>query len=217
MKYPYIYSFIYIIILFFLFSQIESQNIFKKGNKELFELYKYKYNRTKEIFFNVSEKMKNITLNIILKRKYKNLLNSNRFIQEKIAQLQTDFYNNIQDEKKLAEDLLILNNSLIQYDKDVNNLKYDIRDFDYIKGILICLLKLFVGTLVGSVFITFVIIIFFIICCDKQKKKKRKKMIYHEEESRGKIILDSEIDVFDKLTDKNIKALKGRKIANCSK
>ena len=116
------------------------------------------YNKTEKQFYELSEKMKDIKFNLVLKIKFKNLKKKNLKVVEKINKIKGKIDLNNYSKKEIIQDLKELNETISKFEIKCHKVNHIYYQNEKTKDILINMIKVFFKTLFIIIIIALIII-----------------------------------------------------------
>ena len=174
------YTPLILVFFTFLFQATNSQEIFQNSiDTKQFNTVLDEYNTTKIYFNDLQKKMEKITMNIVLRIRFKNINRLYDKIEKKLlyikGELKKDKYDNIQ----IKKDIDLLNQNMNLFKKKYNEFNNAYYDFDIIKKTILSFIKLFFIIIIIIIIVALILIgvgTFFVI--KSQKKYYRLKEEY---------------------------------------
>lgn len=149
----------YILILFLLIQNVSSQNISSDASEiELFNLSIYKYNDTKREFEYMTNKMKNIDYNILLKIRFKELERCYKTVKTKFGEIQKELNEPNYDKENVKNNIKLLDSDFHVFDKKYKATRSLYFEFERTKAYLYHFFKIFFICLFVAVIIIMAIV-----------------------------------------------------------
>ena len=135
-----VFSTLILSYLLFLIPSVKSQN-----NKEItnFNQTLIQYNNTKFLLDDISKKMENITLNIFLRTRLRELIKKHKQIEEQMSEIQKNLYNESYDKEKMKENIFDLNHKMHIFERKYNKTNKLFYETEGLKQSLINYVKMF--------------------------------------------------------------------------
>lgn len=148
-----------ILILFLLAQYVSSQNISSDASEiELFNQSMAKYNNTKMHFDDITNKMKNISFNILLKIRYKEVERCYKTVINKFMEIQNELKEANYERENVKKNIKLLDSDINTFEKKYRATKSLYFEFERTKNYLIHFLKIFFICLFVSVLIIMAIV-----------------------------------------------------------
>ena len=149
----------YILILFLFIQYVSSQNIsLEESEFALFNQSMSKFNNTKKQFDDMSNKMKNINYNIILKIRYKELERSYKTVETKFVEIQKELNETNYEKEKVRNNIKLLDSDIHTFEKKYKATRSLYFEFERTKAYLLHFLKIFFICLFVAVIIIMAIV-----------------------------------------------------------
>ena len=149
----------YILILFLLIQYASSQNISSNASEfTLFNQSMVKYNDTKKQFDDITNKMKNINYNILLKIRYKELERYYKTVETKFVEIQKELKETNYEKEKVRNNIKLLDNDIHTFEKKYKATRSLYFEFERTKAYLLHFLKIFFICLFVAVIIIMAIV-----------------------------------------------------------
>ena len=149
----------YILILFLLIQYASSQNISSNASEfTLFNQSMVKYNDTKKQFDDITNKMKNINYNILLKIRYKELERYYKIVETKFVEIQKELKETNYEKEKVRNNIKLLDSDIHTFEKKYKATRSLYFEFERTKAYLLHFLKIFFICLFVAVIIIMAIV-----------------------------------------------------------
>ena len=149
----------YILILFLLIQYASSQNISSNASEfTLFNQSMVKYNDTKKQFDDITNKMKNINYNILLKIRYKELERYYKTVETKFVEIQKELKETNYEKEKVRNNIKLLDRDIHTFEKKYKATRSLYFEFERTKAYLLHFLKIFFICLFVAVIIIMAIV-----------------------------------------------------------
>ena len=149
----------YILILFLFIHYVSSQNIsLEESEYALFNQSMVKFNNTKKQFDDMSNKMKNINYNIILKIKYKDLERCYKTVETKFGEIQKELNETYYEKEKARNNIKLLDSDIYTFEKKYKETRSLYFEYERTKAYLLHFLKMLFICLFLAVIIIMAII-----------------------------------------------------------
>ena len=149
----------YILILFLLIQYASSQNISSNASEfTLFNQSMVKYNDTKKQFDDITNKMKNINYNILLKIRYKELERYYKIVETKFVEIQKELKKTNYEKEKVRNNIKLLDSDIHTFEKKYKATRSLYFEFERTKAYLLHFLKIFFICLFVAVIIIMAIV-----------------------------------------------------------
>ena len=149
----------YILILFLLIQYASSQNISSNASEfTLFNQSMVKYNDTKKQFDDITNKMKNINHNILLKIRYKELERYYKTVETKFVEIQKELKKTNYEKEKVRNNIKLLDSDIHTFEKKYKATRSLYFEFERTKAYLLHFLKIFFICLFVAVIIIMAIV-----------------------------------------------------------
>lgn len=149
----------YILILFLLIQYVTSQNISSDTSEfALFNQSMVKYNDTKKKFDDMTNKMKNINYNILLKIRYKELERYYKTVETKFVEIQKALKETNYEKEKVKNNIKLLDSDIHTFEKKYKTTRRIYFEFERTKAYLLHFLKIFFICLFVAVIIIMAIV-----------------------------------------------------------
>ena len=134
----------YILILFLLIQYVSSQNISSDTSEfALINQSMAKYNDTKKQFDDMTNKMKNINFNILLKIRYKELESYYKTMEIKFVEIQNALKETNYEKEKVKNNIKLLDIHIHTFEKNYKATRRIYFEFERTKAYLLHFLKIF--------------------------------------------------------------------------
>ena len=154
---------------------IKSQNISKNTTEfSNFKQTLIEYNNTKLHLDDISKKMENITLNIFLRARLREIIRIHKNIEYQISGIQKTINSGVYDKKKITEEISSLNHQMHIFERKYNKTNKLYYETEEVKKSLVHYIKVFFITLIIISIIVIAIIGIVSIFVIKQQKKYHK-------------------------------------------
>lgn len=128
---------------------IKSQNISKNITEfSNFKQTLIKYNNTKLHLEDINKKMENITLNIFLRARLREIIRIHKNIEDQMSGIQKKINSRIYDEKKITEEISSLNHQMHIFERKYNKTNKLYYETEEVKKSLVHYIKVFFITLI---------------------------------------------------------------------
>lgn len=190
-----------LVFLVFLSQTVNSQEIFQNSIEiEKFNSFIETFNNTKQYYNDIRKKVENLTLNVILKIRLRQLSRLYIEIERQYVYITRELTKEKYDNKQITNDIDLINKNMKNFKKEYNSLNESYYKFEEIKEYLSSFIKLFLLVLFIIIVVVFVLIAigsFFVI------KSQKKYYILREEISLSKAQKISEKNEGIDLNEKN--------------
>ena len=147
------------------------------------------HNKTEEKLHDISEKMKDIKFNIILKIKYKNLIEKKNLFEKEINEMKEKMGKKNYDKNEIIQELNELKNSIIKYDEKCDKFFNVYNKNEDLKNVFMNMIKVFFITIFIVIIIVLAIIgivSFFVIKRQRRYYKLEEEITHIDELEEGK-------------------------------
>ena len=149
----------YILILCLFIQYVISQNIsLEESEYALFNQSMIKFNNTKKQFDDMSNKMKGINYNIILKIRYKELERFYKTVEIKFGEIQKELNETNYEKEKVRNNIKLLDSDIHTFEKKYKATRSTYFEFERTKAYFLHFLKIFFICLFTAVIIIMAII-----------------------------------------------------------
>ena len=135
--------FLTLLLFIFLLSSINSQETQTSKGQKYFKEITDNFNQSNKIFENLTQKMKEIKFNFILKIKYNNLKTKNEKILQKINEMKTSLNSNKEEESNIMKELYKLNEHIQSFVVSCYKTMKLYHSFDNLFNIVFNIIKIF--------------------------------------------------------------------------
>lgn len=208
---------IILIVLSFLISYIYSQEIQKNITKiEMFNETLTKYNQSLLYFDDMSKKMEKITMNIVLKLKFKGLIRDKKSLEQDISKIKEKIDKKDNDNQTIIEDINSINQDIKYFNHKYNKINQLYNQYENVKESFSNFIKVFfiVLFIIVVIALSLIGIISFFVVKNQRKYYKLQEEVTisegREENTNDKV--DEKIRKINKCKESLNQSRNGRKI-----
>ena len=147
------------------------------------------HNKTEEKLHDISEKMKDIKFNIIIKVKYRNLIEKKNILEKEINEMKEKMGKKNYDKNEIIQELNKLKNSIIKFDEKCDKFINVYNKNEELKNVFINMIKVFFITIFIVIIIALAIIgivSFFVIKRQRRYYKLEEEITHIDQLEEGK-------------------------------
>ena len=178
---------LYIISIILLLSSIKSQEIEQTEEKQLFNNSLNHFNKTETPYLDISQKMKNVKFDILLKIRYKGIERSRNKIQIKIVKIRDKLDSNTYKKTEVLEEIKELDKKITNFEDNcyeaINEYYKNVEIYNIVKNMIIVFFKALLIIIIIIMIIIGIVSIYII-------RKQRQYAALEDESSKENIMTE---------------------------